>query len=94
VHRHSKADRVHVRIGFDAGQTFLEIRDWGCGISDDRLEHFLANGAGVGIGLAGMRERVGELGGQLKIECPEEGGTRLLVHLPADVLTKSETTAA
>lgn len=94
VHRHSRTNRVQVCIGFNAGQIFLEIRDWGCGISEDRLEHFLANGAGVGIGLAGMRERIGELGGQLDIECPEEGGTRLLVNLPADVPAKSEGTAA
>ena len=42
----------------------------------------MANMAGRGIGLLGMRERLAPLGGRLTIVSPEEGGTELRVEVP------------
>jgi len=50
------------------GAIFLEIRDNGEGLPDD---FSLARSSGVG--LAGMRERMRELGGTLEIESSDYG---------------------
>jgi len=39
-------------------------------------------GSGMGIGLGGMRERVRELGGVLRIEPAEPSGTAIVVVIP------------
>ncbi|MBZ5664424.1 MAG: MEDS domain-containing protein [Acidobacteriia bacterium] len=67
VHRHSGASAAHVVIWQDARQVGLEIKDNGRGIPEDLLTLF-HSGAGIGVGLAGIRERAWELGGILKVE--------------------------
>ena len=59
----------------------LRIQDSGKGISRDVLDRFERDGVGTGVGLAGMRERIRELGGNLEIESGAQG-TRLTVSIP------------
>ena len=76
VARHARATRVAVRLQFEPGAVTLEVRDDGCG---------LAAGSGAGRhGLAGMRERVAELRGELSFESPSGGGLRIRARLPHD----------
>ena len=58
----------------------LAIRDAGRGISEQVLEHFQETGA-AGIGLAGMRERIADLGGELHIQSNNKG-TLLRATIP------------
>jgi signal transduction histidine kinase len=58
----------------------LAIRDAGRGISEQVLEHFQETGA-AGIGLAGMRERIADLGGELHIQSNNKG-TLLTATVP------------
>ena len=51
------------------------------------LKDFQETGAGVGVGLAGMKQRVGQLGGLLRIECDGKG-TCVIATVP---LAKAET---
>lgn len=81
VHRHSGASQAHVVIGKNGGLVVLEIKDNGCGIPQDLLDDFHATGGGMGVGLAGMRERAWELGGTLKVES-DNGGTWVRVAVP------------
>jgi len=81
VHRHSGASEAHVMILEDAGQVVLEIKDNGRGIPEKLLAYFHATGAGMGVGLAGIRERTWELGGKLKVESGSDG-TLVRVTLP------------
>ena len=81
VHRHSGASEAHVLIREDAGQVVLEIKDNGRGIPKELLSHFRATGAGMGVGVAGIRERAWELGGSLEVES-DSGGTRVRVSIP------------
>ena len=39
---------------------------------------------GSGLGLLGMRERVMLAGGDLRIESPSRGGTRIVASIPLD----------
>jgi len=80
VHRHSGASGVDVRVDVDAEQVSLEVKDNGRGISQDRLRA-VESGSGTGVGLAGMRERVRELGGSLTIESSQTG-TLLRISIP------------
>jgi len=80
VHRHSGSSSVDIRIDLDEEQVRLEIRDYGRGISKERLNR-LTDDARAGIGIAGMRERARELRGALEIKS-DETGTRVIVAIP------------
>lgn len=81
IHRHSGSRTAEVRLRCEAGLAQLEVQDHGVGMSHEFLERFRTSGVGSGVGLAGMRERVNELGGQLGID--SNGlGTLVTVCLP------------
>ncbi len=82
VHRHSGASVAEVVIRREQEQMVLEVSDNGRGISPDLLAHFEQTGAGMGVGLSGMRERVRELGGEMKLEANSDAGTKLRICLP------------
>ena len=81
VHRHSGASAAEVLIQQEAGQVSLEVKDNGRGIRQEMLSRFDQTGAGMGVGLSGMRERVRELGGQMKVEADSQG-TSLKITIP------------
>ncbi len=81
IHRHSQASEAGIRLVVDAKHAQLEISDNGKGIPKDRLRSVMESGGETGVGLAGMRERVRELGGFVEIES-ETTGTVLRVTLP------------
>jgi len=89
VHRHSGASAAHVLIWKDAEQVILEVKDNGRGMPEELLSHFQATGAGMGVGLAGIRERAWELGGRLKVES-DTSGTLVRVAIPVTPMVHSE----
>jgi PAS domain S-box-containing protein len=82
VHRHSQSKRVDITISHDHHTVSLMVRDYGCGIPLARIRTFRDLGTGMGVGLGGMRERVREVGGTLRIEPGEECGTMISVEIP------------
>jgi signal transduction histidine kinase len=82
VHRHSQSKKVDIEIACDTYTVSLRVRDFGKGIPLDRIRSFRDRGSGMGIGLGGMRERVRELGGVLRIEPAEPSGTAIVVVIP------------
>lgn len=82
VHRHSGASMAQVSIRQDTEQVVLEVSDNGRGVPEDVLARFEQTGAGMGVGLTGMCERVRELGGEIKLERASHGGTLLRIVLP------------
>lgn len=81
IHRHSGSKSAEVRVTQHDGRVAMTVQDHGLGMPLTILEKFRKSEAGLGVGLAGMRERVHELGGQLGLE--SDGGTRVTVTLPA-----------
>jgi two-component system, chemotaxis family, CheB/CheR fusion protein len=73
VHRHSESSSADVRLSIDGRDARLEVQDYGKGIDPALLHQFNRSGEGAGIGLAGMRERLRELGGRLEVESDEKG---------------------
>src|SRR4029077_6506859 len=73
IHRHSGSSRAEVRAGVQGETASLEIRDYGHGIPPEVLEKFKSTGNGVGVGLAGIRERLREVDGRLDLSSSGDG---------------------
>jgi signal transduction histidine kinase len=74
VHRHSRSTTAQVSVSVKDQIAGLEVRDNGVGIPREKLEAFLFTGTGVGVGLAGIKQRVKEQGGTLSVRS-DSGGT-------------------
>jgi PAS domain S-box-containing protein len=82
IHRHSGSGRAKIRAGIEGETVFLEVRDHGHGIPQGILQSFKLSGNGVGVGLAGIRERLREVDGTFDVSSSTEG-TILRVSLLA-----------
>jgi PAS domain S-box-containing protein len=81
VHRHSGATAVKIRLTRTEDIVHLEIEDNGHGISPEQLNRLAEGTTEVGVGLAGMRERLREFDGSLEIQSGGTG-TRVIVTAP------------
>jgi signal transduction histidine kinase len=72
VAKHARAARASIRIGTEDGLLTIEVTDDGAGGAD----------RSGGSGLRGLADRVESLGGQLRVESPLGGGTRVTARLP------------
>jgi PAS domain S-box-containing protein len=88
IHRHSGSKTGTIRLSRDNGRVLLEIQDHGRGISVEKLAAIKAQRTGVGI--AGMRERVLHLKGEMDIQS-NDGGALISVTLPLDPRSASAT---
>jgi signal transduction histidine kinase len=80
--KHAGAHRIDVRLAVRDGDALLEVADDGLGFD---VEHALHGPGGtLGSGLRGMRERVVQLGGEMRIESEPAKGTRLHVQIPLE----------
>jgi len=94
IHRHSGSAKAEVTLTVLPRQVILRVRDFGRGISPELLRGFRTKGTNSGVGLAGMRERMRELGGQLNIQSSAPG-IMISVTLPIPESTnQTEVTAA
>jgi signal transduction histidine kinase len=75
IHRHSQSKKAEVSYNVTPDTVSLCVCDFGIGIAPDKLSAFTADGSRVGIGLAGMRERVREQGGMLDVKSGSSGTT-------------------
>jgi PAS domain S-box-containing protein len=89
VHRHSSASEVDIRLLVDAKHIQLDVSDNGKGIPKDRLQRVLESGSGTGVGLAGMRERVRDLGGSMEIKS-DDAGTTIVISIPLTELAPTD----
>ena len=80
IHRHSKSSLAEVIFQPSSEQATLTIKDQGVGISRELLERFRTSGTS-GVGLAGMRERIRELGGSFEVTSGNDG-TCVHVNVP------------
>ena len=81
VHRHAQSPKARIRISWNPKEVELELHDEGKGMPAGSLELPLLGGGILGVGIAGMRERVKQLGGRLEITSGKQG-TTVRVMLP------------
>jgi len=75
VHRHSGSPTAKIRIDRNNNELIVEVRDEGHGMSKEVLASGKINRANLGVGIAGMQERIRNLQGRLDIESGERGTT-------------------
>jgi signal transduction histidine kinase len=76
--RHGQCSRVEVTLVQRDGQVALEVVDDGVGFpTDDPRDLNRTRG-----GLAGIRERIGGVGGEFTLENTSEGGARVHIRIP------------
>lgn len=80
VHRHSASPNACIRVLRKDDGVSVEICDFGKGITADPR---------LGVGIQGMKERVRQLGGELRIESPGKG-TRIHAIMPVSLYTAEE----
>lgn len=73
VHRHSGSQKVVITLVVEDSTASLVIRDFGKGMPREMLDQFKRSGTHVGVGLAGIRERVKELSGTFDIQSSSQG---------------------
>jgi signal transduction histidine kinase len=78
--RHSGGTSIKVKLSNRARGIALEIEDNGHGMRAEELER-VEGATSLGVGIAGMRERVRQLHGTFEISSSPQG-TRVLVFLP------------
>jgi PAS domain S-box-containing protein len=80
VHRHSRSRTATIRLAREDGKVHVEVNDRGVGMAPPTS----ATGWNppLGIGIAGMRERVKQLGGVFDIRSKLKRGTAVCVELP------------
>jgi len=90
VHRHSATRKVDITFAHSPDGVKLTLHDYGHGMSPEAMKRF-QSGIGIGVGLAGMRERVAERGGTMRIES-DTRGTTVYINLP--VVARKNTPAS
>jgi signal transduction histidine kinase len=78
LHRYSGSRTATIRLSRKEGEVCVEIQDQGCGLRP--LEP--GRNSRLGVGIAGMRERVKQLNGTFEIESVAGQGTTVRAVLP------------
>jgi signal transduction histidine kinase len=93
VHRHSQTQSAEIKVETDAEQISIEVCDHGRGMPTHILEQLAGDGTKLGVGLAGMRERIHELGGTFEVTS-DERGTVVCASVPLSVREESHRAGA
>ena len=86
VARHAEATTVEIGLSASGGRVLLQVRDDGRGFPAEPLEVYERRGH---MGLAGMRERIGALGGSVRTQQAPGGGALVEVSVPVDGVGRS-----
>jgi signal transduction histidine kinase len=81
IQRHARSPSADVRLDFGAEHVSMRVQDQGVGIPAEALERFQVDGTQVGVGLAGMRQRIQEQNGTFSLSSDSQG-TTISVQLP------------
>ena len=73
IHRHAASPSALIRLRNGTSGLTLEIEDHGRGMPPELMAQLPSGGGALGVGVAGMRERLQQLGGTLEIESGERG---------------------
>jgi PAS domain S-box-containing protein len=77
--KHAAAPKVRLTFERDGGDMIVVVRDWGRGFQVSATPHVEG---GHSVGLLGMRERAGLIGGSVTIESELREGTTVTIRVP------------
>jgi len=78
ITRHARAAQAHVRLWVEDGELRMNVHDDGLGITAEQIDN------SDSVGLTGMQERARALGGLLRVERPDSGGTAVNLSIPLE----------
>lgn len=81
VLRHSGSPTARISLSVDSGFARVSVEDQGKGLNPETLARD-REATGLGVGIAGMRERLLQIGGTLEIQSNGRRGTRVVATLP------------
>lgn len=90
VMRHARATEVWVSVRQSDGSIRLAIRDNGCGFDPAARR---PSRQALGLGLLGMEERIGSVGGRIEVQSRPGGGTEVESIVPLPLKDLAETPA-
>jgi len=85
VHRHSESQTASIRLEIAGDRAYVEVSDQGKGIAPDLQEKLKSKGQ-LGVGLRGIRERIAQFGGELRIQS-NDAGTVVSAEIPCTPIT-------
>jgi signal transduction histidine kinase len=80
IHQHAESSSASILFALGDDEVLLKVSDRGRGISQNASTGTL-QGVQLGVGIAGMRERIDQLGGRFDLESSDQG-TTVTVRLP------------
>lgn len=84
IHRHAESKTASIRVPRENESISIVVRDEGKGISAERLAE-IQSSRGSGVGLGGIRERLSQFNGAMKIESNGSGTTvRAMIPIPKE----------
>lgn len=83
IHRHSGGSRASIRLRQTEKEVTLVVSDDGHGMDAETLEKVRREGAVLGVGIAGMKQRLQQLGGRLDI-ASGSSGTAVTASVPVE----------
>jgi PAS domain S-box-containing protein len=90
VHRHSGSATADIDLTLKNGMVEAAVTDTGCGFPADLLKEIKASGGiAGGVGLSGMHERIGYVGGRVRIKS-NAGETTVSATVPLDYQPASD----
>jgi PAS domain S-box-containing protein len=89
IHRHSESKTAVIRIARQADKVYAEVQDHGKGMSRERFAQVQSPSVGAGVGIRGMRERVRQANGELRIDS-NALGTTIIAIFPVKTPTEAE----
>jgi signal transduction histidine kinase len=88
VRKHARTRRARVELRRTTEEVRLEVRDHGRGFDPAAAQS--GSGPGERVGLPGMRERIGMLGGELEVRSRPHGGTSVTATVPASAFVEDD----
>jgi PAS domain S-box-containing protein len=82
IHRHANATRASIVMSRSQSHVTAEVRDNGSGMSPERLRQITSGGSGLGV--RGMRERIRQFQGSMKLHS-DSTGTKVSVEIPIPI---------
>jgi signal transduction histidine kinase len=83
IHRHAESRTAVIRLRADGHGLTLEVEDRGRGMPAELIAQLPTGGGALGVGVAGMYQRLRQFGGTLAIESSDRGTTvRARIPLP------------
>ncbi len=73
IHRHAQSPTASIRLRVKDGRLTLEVEDRGVGIPAELVAQLMSGTRVLSVGVAGMGERLKQLGGTLEIESNGDG---------------------